>query len=440
MSCRDILVDPPVVVHTSVKGKSVPSPILPASYSSNAQSISEPVLKQPAPKVVDLSTEKSGSNTTIPTILSFAFDSTAVRFFFELSEMEFTLAPTSDSSLLKIDNLQQPQTIFKGDPFSPKWIDTLFNCTLDKSCAVLISKPLFDCSDQTVYRQAGRIYSESPGQVCVQYAAGKHLDFSASSVIEMYDYSFSFEDSVLFDVKSLSPTHFFDTSPANLARWLDGYYQLLKPTTIELYEPTFTCIKVETGPKPAVDEISELCPPETNFNQPSEANDPESLQQPPDVCPLVQKELTQTPVVGPAKRAKRHAEIPDQINCDVVGTECKEVPTFFRAGKSFPQRCKQHKTPDMSERKEKLPTKIVPFEKKKSTKNVPAESSSTLEALFGVASESSPTKKVKFACKVANCPKPAKYAHKDEVHDDPVMCEKHASGVTGTYKPVSAPL
>ena len=163
MSCRDILVDPPVVVHTSVKGKSVPSPILPASYSSNAQSISEPVFKQPAPKVVDLSTEKSGSNTTIPTILSFAFDSTSVPFFFYLSEMEFTLVPSSDSSLLQLDNLHKAVTIFKGDPFSEKRIDTLFNSALDKSCTVLLSKPLFDSSDHTVYRQACHIYSESPG-------------------------------------------------------------------------------------------------------------------------------------------------------------------------------------------------------------------------------------------------------------------------------------
>ena len=50
----------------------------------------------------------------------------------------------------------------------------------------------------------------------------------------------------------------------------------------------------------------------------------------------------------------------------------------------------------------------------KSTKHVPAKNSSTLEALFGVASESSPTKKVKFPCKVANCPKPAKFMHKDD--------------------------
>ena len=32
------------------------------------------------------------------------------------------------------------------------------------------------------------------------------------------------------------------------------------------------------------------------------------------------------------------------------------------------------------------------------------------------------------------------YVHKDESHDDPVKCEKHAAGITGTYKPVSAPL
>ena len=109
--------------------------------------------------------------------------------------MEFTLVPTSDSSLVQLDNLQDPLTLFKGDPFSEKWIDMLFNSNLDKSCAVLISKPLVDSSDQTVYRQAGGIYSESPGQVCVQYAAGKHEDFSAPNVLDQYDYTFSFEDS-----------------------------------------------------------------------------------------------------------------------------------------------------------------------------------------------------------------------------------------------------
>ena len=147
--------------------------ILPTVHSSSAQSISEPVLKQPATSASDLSTETSASDNTIPTILSFTFDSTSVRFFFELSEMEFTLVPTSASSLLQLDNLHEAVTIFKGDPFSEKWIDMLFNSALDKSCAVLISKPLFDSSDQTVYRQAGHIYSDSPGEVSVQYAAGK---------------------------------------------------------------------------------------------------------------------------------------------------------------------------------------------------------------------------------------------------------------------------
>ena len=98
MSCKEGIVDSPVVVHTSVKGKSVTSTSLqlPAVDSSSSQSFFQPVLKQAAPKVVDLSTETSASDNTIPTILSFAFDSTSVRFFFELSEMEFTLVPTSD--------------------------------------------------------------------------------------------------------------------------------------------------------------------------------------------------------------------------------------------------------------------------------------------------------------------------------------------------------
>ena len=108
MSSKDVLVHPPVVVHTSVQGKSVPPPTLPAVHSSSAQSISEPVLKQAA---------TSAGDSTIPTILSFAFDSTSVRFFFELSEMEFTIVPTSDSSLVQLDNLQDPLTIFKGDHF-----------------------------------------------------------------------------------------------------------------------------------------------------------------------------------------------------------------------------------------------------------------------------------------------------------------------------------
>ena len=30
--------------------------------------------------------------------------------------------------------------------------------------------------------------------------------------------------------------------------------------------------------------------------------------------------------------------------------------------------------------------------------------------------------------------------HKDESHDDPVMCNKHAAGIAGTYKPIAAPL
>ena len=83
------------------------------------------------------------------------------------------------------------------------------------------------------------------------------------------------------------------------------------------------------------------------------------------------------------------------------------------------------------------------FEKKKSTKDVLApenNSTGTLESLFGVASKSSPTQKVRFACKMSNCPKPAKYAHKGELHDNPVMCEKHAAGIGCTYKPISAPL
>ena len=104
----------------------------------------------------------------------------------------------------------------------------------------------------------------------------------------------------MFDVKSLSTTHFFDTSPVSLARWLNSYYQLLKPSTIGLYEPTLICIKVEPGSKPALDDNPEVCPPESS----------ESLDQPPEVCPPVPKE---PPVKQPpAKRTKRQ-EIPDLI-------------------------------------------------------------------------------------------------------------------------------
>ena len=58
MSCKEGILDPSVDIHTSVKGKSVTSPQLPAVDSSSSQSISQPVLKQaaPRPKVVDLST------------------------------------------------------------------------------------------------------------------------------------------------------------------------------------------------------------------------------------------------------------------------------------------------------------------------------------------------------------------------------------------------
>ena len=93
------------------------------------------------------------------------------------------------------------------------------------------------------------------------------------------------------------------------------------------------------------------------MNQPPAPMDSESLDQPPEVCPPVQKEppVKKALIVPPAKRMKRQ-EISDLIKCDIVGADCKEVPTFFRAGKSFPQWCKQHKTPDidMSERKEKF--------------------------------------------------------------------------------------
>ena len=79
MSSKDVLVDPSVVVHTSVKGKSVPPMILPTVHSSSAQSISEPVLKQAA---------TSASDNTIPTILYFVL--IQLQFAFSLNDLRWS--------------------------------------------------------------------------------------------------------------------------------------------------------------------------------------------------------------------------------------------------------------------------------------------------------------------------------------------------------------
>ena len=41
-----------------------------------------------------------------------------------------------------------------------------------------------------------------------------------------------------------------------------------------------------------------------------------------------QPPVKQVPIVPPAKHMKRQ-EIPDLIKCNIVGADCKEVPTFF---------------------------------------------------------------------------------------------------------------
>ena len=54
-------------------------------------------------------------------------------------------------------------------------------------------------------------------------------------------------------------------------------------------------------------------------------------------------------------------------------------------------------------------------------------STNNLASLFGMHMplEASPTKKVTFTCKLQNCAKAAKFAHKDESHDDAVeVCMK----------------
>ena len=80
MSSKEVIEDPPVVVHTSVKGMTVTSPQLSAIHSSSSQSIFQPVLKQATQNVVDLSTETSARDNIIPTIriLSFAIDATSL--------------------------------------------------------------------------------------------------------------------------------------------------------------------------------------------------------------------------------------------------------------------------------------------------------------------------------------------------------------------------
>ena len=64
--------------------------------------------------------------------------------------------------------------------------------------------------------------------------------------------------------------------------------------------------------------------------QQSAAMQSESLDQHSEVSPPEQKQppVKQVPIVPPAKRLKRQ-EFPDLIKCDIVGADCKEVPTFF---------------------------------------------------------------------------------------------------------------
>ena len=59
MSSKEVIQDPPTVVHSSIKGKTVTSPQISALHPSNSESVSQPILKQAKQNVVDLSSETS---------------------------------------------------------------------------------------------------------------------------------------------------------------------------------------------------------------------------------------------------------------------------------------------------------------------------------------------------------------------------------------------
>ena len=84
-------------------------------------------------------------------------------------------------------------------------------------------------------------------------------------------------------------------------------------------------------------------------------------------------------------------------------------------------------------------SKTVQFEESQSAALEPAtqsvsNSKQSLKDIFHLQAEGSPTKKT-FKCKSKGCSKKAKFAHKDEDDDNPVLCEVHAAAIEGAYKP-----
>ena len=84
-------------------------------------------------------------------------------------------------------------------------------------------------------------------------------------------------------------------------------------------------------------------------------------------------------------------------------------------------------------------SKTVQFEQSQAVALEPAtqsvsNSKQSLKDIFHVQAEGSPTKKT-FKCKSKGCSKKAKFAHKDEDDDNPVLCEVHAAAIEGAYKP-----